>query len=436
MEKVSYKLKKLEGLNSKFLSRDKLNLCFRGFYNVKDKYTLHEILCKNKCLQKADLNIVHFHNGTGGGVLTVIKNLLKFSTASNVRNHVIHAVNPAVVPAYKIEPMEGAVSQQLFYYNAQNNFYHTCRQLAKLLPDKNAIIVAHNWAELGMVSNLGLQNKVVQVLHGNYDYYYELAIKNNKAIDAFVCIAKSIQQKLTNLLPQRKDDIDYLRFPVADSKCGTKMHNSFNVVFIGRCTEEKGYHLLPSIAASLAGKGIQANWHIAGELGEAENKLYKWDDEITVNFYGNIANEKVMTLLCEMDVLVLPSIAEGMPVNIIEAMKAGVVPVVNDLPGGIQELVLQNETGITITGNQAEGFADAIMKIAVNNNDRQYMAANARKLANEMFDPISNTVAIENLYAALHDRLPKKKQAVKVYGSRLDYPWIGNCITKSIRRRF
>ena len=390
---------------------------------------------QNSYLEARPIHIVHFHNGTGGGVLTVIKNLLKFSTASNVRNHVIHAVNSAVVHEYKIEPMEGAASQQLFYYSAQNNFYHTCRELAKLLPDKNALIVAHDWVELGMVSNLGLQNKVLQVLHGNYDYYYQLGIKNNSVIDAFVCIAKSIQQKLTNLLPQRKDDIYCLRFPVADSECGAKTHNGFNVVFIGRCTVEKGYHLLPAIAASLASKGIWANWHIVGEIREEEKNLYKWDDETTVNFYGNIANENVMTLLCEMDVLILPSVAEGMPVNIIEAMKAGVVPVVNDLPGGIQELVLQNETGIKITGNQSEDFADAIMKIAANNIERQYMAANARQLANEMFDPTSNTVAIEKLYEVVYASLLEKKESIKVYGSRLDHPLIPNFITSLIRKK-
>ena len=121
------------------------------------------------------IKIYHFHNGTGGGVFTVIKNLLRFSVDKNIENHIIHAINTQIVPDYVIEPVTGAASQLLYYYTRQNNFYHTCRQLANLLPDDKAIIVAHDWLELGMASNLGLQNPVVQMVHGNYDYYYEIA---------------------------------------------------------------------------------------------------------------------------------------------------------------------------------------------------------------------------------------------------------------------
>ena len=364
----------------------------------------------------------------------MMQNLIRFSSNSGVVNHVIYTINLQQQSSFVKPTMPGAASEQVFYYNARDNFYHTCRQLAKLIPHEKAILVAHDWLELGMASNLGLQYKVMQVLHGNYPYYYELAIKNSKAVDAFVCIAGSIAQKLAQLLPQRQNDIHYLRFPVAGSKCTRNTKQGFNVVFIGRCTKEKGYHLLPGIAVALAAKGIQANWHIVGELMEAENRLYQWPDNTAVHFYGNISNEKVRALLCEMDVVVLPSIAEGMPVSIIEAMKAGVVPIVNDLPGGIQELVLQEQTGIKVPGNDPAGFAEALIKIALNAVERQYMAANTMQRAKEMFDPINNTVAIENLYSELHDCLPGKKPVVKVYGSRLDKPLMPNLITQLIRR--
>ena len=101
--------------------------------------------------------------------MSVIRNLLRFSKNPSIENHVIFTINKDVKPVYTVEHLEGANSQQIFYYSSKWNFYYTCRQLAKLLPDDKAIVVAHDWLELGMMSNLGLQNPVVQFVHGAYD---------------------------------------------------------------------------------------------------------------------------------------------------------------------------------------------------------------------------------------------------------------------------
>ena len=382
------------------------------------------------------INIVHFHNGTGGGVLSVIRNLLLYKQHEHINNHVIYTINKDQLAAFEIPKLIGAASEQVFYYSPKWNFYYTCSQLAKLLPDDKTIIVAHDWLELGMVSNLGLQNRVIHFLHGDYDYYYDLAKKNEAGVDAFVCVADNIEQRLAILLPQRLKDIQYLRFPVGYSKGIKKNSNGFNVVFVGRCTYDKGYPFLPFIAKSLVDKKMKVFWHIAGELKPAEREATQWPTDLSVTFYGNIPNESVQTLLCDMDVIVLPSFFEGMPINIIEAMKAGVVPVVNDLDGGLQELIIDGDTGIKITGNRKEGFVDALKGLADNLGKLSQISANARQRANEMFDPVANTVAIENLYENVNNLLPKKKFALKVYGSKLDQKWLGNNITYTVRNKF
>ena len=304
----------------------------------------------------AKLKIYHFHNGTGGGVFSVIKNLLRFSDSSFIENHVIYGVNKEDLPNFIIEPIEGAVSQQVYYYTATNNFFYTCRQLANLLPDDKAIIVAHDWLELGMMSNLGLQNPVVHFLHGDYDYYYQLAQKNQPAINAFICIAHTIAENLKKNIPLRKNDIFYQRFPVAsvspidfDKKAGN------NIIFIGRLTDSKGFNLLPAIARELKAENIHLHWHIAGDDAAIPTSGKNWGDGISVTFHGNISYQCVMDLLKEMKFLILPSLAEGMPVTIVEAMKAGVIPLVNNIAGGIQELVIDGETGFKIERSTTSG---------------------------------------------------------------------------------
>ncbi len=94
-------------------------------------------------LQK--IKVYHFHNGGGGGVLSVIRNILKYSAEADIENHIIHTINKDIDHPFTIDKMEGAVSENIFYYSPKWNFYYTCKQLAKLLPNDKAIIIAHDW---------------------------------------------------------------------------------------------------------------------------------------------------------------------------------------------------------------------------------------------------------------------------------------------------
>jgi glycosyltransferase involved in cell wall biosynthesis len=378
------------------------------------------------------MQVYHFHNAGGGGVLSVIKNLIRFSGNPLIENHVIHAVNRKEIPEYKIETIEGAVTQQLFYYDPKNNFYYICKHLAKLLPDAKAIIVAHDWLELGMASNLGLQNPVVQYLHGDYDYYYQLAIKNKASIDLFIAVSENIQLMLQKKIAERANDILYLRFPVPESLLtNNKIRTEKNIIFIGRLTLEKGYYLLPEIARKINSSSTKFRWHIVGTNLENKEKNEIWDKDIDVQFYGNIENDKVQNLLTEMDFFILPSIAEGMPVSLIEAMKAGVVPLVNNLRGGIEELIENAVTGFKIENNNIEDYTSKLMWLVENEKEFQIIKIASKKKADCLFNPQKNTAVFEKEIVKL--KITRSKKAIKKYGSRLDQKWISNKIVFTLR---
>ena len=379
------------------------------------------------------MKIYHFHNGSFGGVWSVIKGLLKYSLNSEIENHIIYVINKDFTPEFKIDNMESASSEQVFYYSPTWNFYYTCRQLAKLLPDDKVVIVSHDWMELGMVSNLGLQNPVVYFLHGDYDYYYQLAQKHEPAIDQFICVAQKIESKLLALLPARKANIAYLRFPVPEIIDKQVMKNDYSIIFIGRLTEGKGYPLLPVIAKELGKKNINVCWHIVGIANNSKDEVV-WDKNIVVRFYGNISNEEVMALLAQMKILILPSFAEGMPVVVIEAMKAGVIPLVNNIDAGIQELVEDGKTGYKIKDNAIPAYIEKIMLLMDNKNLAERIRLNCFERANAMFEPISNTKLIEAVFQNAFSSAGKRKIPKKIYGSRLDQPWLPNLFTRSIRR--
>ena len=379
--------------------------------------------------------VYHFHNGKGGGVLSVIRNLLAYRQDQSMAHHVIYTINTDCSDEFVLPNLPGAASETVFYYSADWNFYHTCRELAKCLPGGDAVLVAHDWLELGMCSLLGLPNPVVQFLHGDYPYYYQLASRHAVTIDKFVCVAASIEQTMKNKLPEKSKDVLYCRFPVPDVPGIAQIGPQLNLAFIGRCEAGKGYPLLPKIAECLQEKGIEATWHIFGAITPDIKQAVKWQDEKRVRFYGELPQDKMLEKLKNHQLLVLPSLAEGMPLSVIEAMKAGLVPLVNDIPGGLQELVVDGETGYKIKDNEVAAYVDRIIAISNNPEHWNMLSQKAQEQANKLFDPVKNTGTFEclinELFLQAGNRRPKP--AKKTYGSRLDEAYIPNFVTKYIR---
>ena len=122
-----------------------------------------------------------------------------------------------------------------------------------------------------------------------------------------------------------------------------------------------------------------------------------------------------------------------MPIALIESMKAGAVPLVNDLPGGIQELVFNNKTGFKIDNNNPAEFVAKLKFLILNNNSFLEMSNNCIEQSNNLFNQFVNTELIENTIKEISLNKSQLKRSYKVYGSKLDQQWIPNAITSFIR---
>jgi len=70
----------------------------------------------------------------------------------------------------------------------------------------------------------------------------------------------------------------------------------------------------------------------------------------------------VAPYLSQMDVYVQPSVAEGMPNSVLEAMAAG-LPVVATAVGGTPEVVLDGQTGLLVAPGDPSALADALLSL-------------------------------------------------------------------------
>lgn len=376
------------------------------------------------------IDIVHFHNGKGGGVWSVIKNLISFSTNPVFNQHIIIYHLKDDNPICDQRELPKHVHFKYLEYSGSDNYYHTCKNLAALIPNPHAILIAHDWMELGMCSHLGLSNPLLYYMHGDYDYYYSLFDKHREVIDETITVSRSMRIKLTEKHPLFTEHISYIRFPVPNA-INKKIKRRKSIVFVGRLEEGKGFDIVLKIAENLS-TDQEIEWHIVGD--GASDWLSKIPTDLNIKIHGSLSNNKVLELLSEMEILVLPSTHEGMPIAVIEAMKAGVVPLVSDIPGGIQELIVEGKTGFKLKRENVSDWCERIKVLQSNNDQMQLLSASAKNMASEMFDPFNNVCLFEEKLKKLAGKTPLRKKKKLVYGSRLDKPWIPNSIVKMIRK--
>jgi len=145
--------------------------------------------------------------------------------------------------------------------------------------------------------------------------------------------------------------------------------NDFILSCIGRLTEQKGQRYLLESIAQLQPESSNLKVLFVGS-GEDENKLKemakKADIDRTVRFLGY--RQDIPQILHLSKGLVLPSLYEGLPVCVLEAMAAE-RPVIVTKIGGIEGLVRDNETGFIVIPRNAEALTIAIRKL-INLGDR------------------------------------------------------------------
>lgn len=112
--------------------------------------------------------------------------------------------------------------------------------------------------------------------------------------------------------------------------------------------------MFPSAKLTLAGSGPERQTleQLAARLGVAE----------AVTFTGRVDNEGMAAIYRRADVMVNPSLADNMPISVLEALASG-VPVVSTNVGGVPHLVEHEKTAMLVPVHDPEAMADAILSL-------------------------------------------------------------------------
>jgi glycosyltransferase involved in cell wall biosynthesis len=156
-------------------------------------------------------------------------------------------------------------------------------------------------------------------------------------------------------------------------------------------------HLIRAMAL-LRGEFPELRLEIAGEgpdrpMLEMEVHALGLNDQIT--FLG--WRPDISLVMLGWDIFVMPSLAEGLGIAVLEAMAHG-LPVVGSAVGGLREVVVDGETGLLLAPADPQALAQQLSTLLRNPEKRCAMEAAALNRVNEHFSATRMVTEISNVY--------------------------------------
>lgn len=144
-----------------------------------------------------------------------------------------------------------------------------------------------------------------------------------------------------------------------------EVNTPLKILSIGRAHWKKGYTYALNSAYFLKVAGVNFQYTIVG-VGTDEELIYhrsQLELENEVLFLEKLSFEEVMVSIRQADVLLLPSVEEGIANVVLEAMALGTL-VISTNCGGMNEVIVDNENGFLVPIRNAEAMASALKRIS------------------------------------------------------------------------
>jgi len=240
-----------------------------------------------------------------------------------------------------------------------------------------------------------------------YKYLSDRAVMVSKYLRDYLVEEKGIASSKIHIIPPGVDT-DLFCINSVESNARQELGIPKEVPVIGMVAflrGEKGHRILIEAARVVLCFYPEARFLLVGS-GQAEEALRKlvsqWSMEGHFIFTGYRTD--VPRLLAAMDIFVLPSLREAMPISLMEAM-AMEKPVIASRVGGIPEVLVDRETGLLVPPGDPIALADGILYLLSHPSLAQTWGRNGRSTIEERYSlqsVVDRTIA---LYQNLKDEI-------------------------------
>ena len=214
--------------------------------------------------------------------------------------------------------------------------------------------------------------------------FYEMAKYSINKSNIIRAVSSSTEQQVLNIDSSK----NVVRFPAwidfkdfQDIEPNSTFEDKFNILFIGSVTDRKKPHMIIKVIQRLNDE----NYHLSivgpapndKYLLELKNEIDKFDLENQVSIVGAVDRKSVKEYYSTSDLMILPSISEGLARVIFESQVASCPVLVTDAPG-MSDIVIDGQTGYVFESNNLDSLQSKIEYIKNNHEEVTLVAKNAK----------------------------------------------------------
>ena len=272
--------------------------------------------------------------------------------------------------------------------------------LSRYIKDRRIAVTHAHGARAGLPLSLlpaARRRPFVYTVHGFHYPGKSIGIRHLARKAEYLCISRSDMTIFVSchdrekaisddlLRPKHASSVIYNGADMVEPVAGMIGAERFDLAYLGRLHVQKDPLILPKILLAL--RPLRPTMAIIGG-GECERQLHALisraglDDQ--VRFFGECSHARGLALLAQARIMLLPSLFEGMPMAIIEAMHLG-IPAVASRVGGVPELVDDHKTGYLVEPRDVRGYAAGLRSLLHNQDLCHQMGALAKERARALF---------------------------------------------------
>lgn len=267
-----------------------------------------------------------------------------------------------------------------------------------------------------LAKEAGFIDVVVTRAHSSdfYEYrrpnnYMPLKRQFSRSFNGVFVLSESARRYINDTydIPLDLIRVSPLGVPIPEKASTPSQKGTLNIVSVSLCVPLKRIDKIINAIAVFAesNNSIQINWDHIGDgpllqdLSELAREKLSRQKNVTYFFHGKLSNTNVKQFYFNkyVDIFINTSESEGIPVSIMEAMAAGVLPIAPDV-GGIADLV-SNDFGVLLNENPSiEEIATAINELSKISKDTSVRALARNKIKTRFNSAKNYSTFYETLY--------------------------------------
>jgi glycosyltransferase involved in cell wall biosynthesis len=373
----------------------------------------------------------------GVEVVTIISNPIAHSLLKGLRSLAYWVTGFLRLPATPLRVSRNIwqrISQalSLIYQKHCRTYFQQCRAdlIHVMTPDPGAAVMIRAGAAAGipiLYQELGTPHYLPE-LETPYRNFSRVLPLCSELAALSPRLAQEWEEKLVS-----SNRFSVLPLLVEDSRRAaepqSELPSMINFGFAARLEKGKGPLILIDAFAQVRHRLTNASLQIAG-VGPEEQAVRLRAAELDLldacELRGAYKSSREKNAFMQsLDVFILPTLAEGTPNSIIEAMAHG-LPVIASAVGGIPDLVTR-ESGILVPPGDPTALANAMLRLASDHQLRARMGYEARARYEKLFSP---WVVVPMLMDTYRRTAMKSGNNGNHHSLRLEHPWTAPRVTK------